>query len=538
MKNKYQYPYYEVPQVNDLKELIDCAADKYNDKTAFMFDRNGGDVKVSFAELKNDIDALGTYFFSLGLHGEKIVIYGENSYEWILTYFAAVNGSNIIVPIDKELGAAELKNLVNDCGATTVVYSKRKSEAVEAAKPDMPNVERYILTSEISECIDKGMALMQSGSNEFLNNKIDREALCAIIYTSGTTGKPKGVMLCHRNLASDTVNSSRNFYEGDGTVGVLPLNHTFGFTATVLCQILRGHGVYINNSLKKIMRDMQAMKPRHISVVPLFMKSFYKNIWKNAEKQGKADALRKLIKVSNAMRRVGIDMRPVFFKSIIAAFGGNLNLIISGGAPIDQKYVKGFDDIGINIMNGYGITECSPIVSTSRNKATKPGSVGLAVPGTTVKVDNPDANGEGELLVKGDIVMMGYYNDPERTAQAIQDGWFRTGDIGRVDEDGFIFITGRQKNLIILSNGKNVYPEEIEAVIEDVEGVNEVMVYGKDDVICAEIYTETPEEKERIKKDVQALNDTLPSHKQVKNITFRDTEFEKTSTKKIKRFLY
>ncbi len=538
MKNKYQYPYYEVPQVKDLKELIECAADKYNDKTAFMFEKGGKDVSVSFAELKNDIDALGTYFYSLGLHGEKIVIYGENSYEWIITYFAAVNGSNIIVPIDKELGAAELKNLVNDCGATTVVYSKRKSEAVEEARPEMPTVERYITTDEISDCKDKGTALMQAGNTEFLTNEIDREAMCAIIYTSGTTGKPKGVMLCHRNLASDTVNSSMNFSQGDGTVCVLPLNHTFGFTATVTCQILRGYGVYINNSLKKIMRDIQVMKPRHISVVPLFMKTFYKSIWKNAEKQGKADMLRKMIKVSNALRKVGIDLRKVFFKSVIDAFGGRLELIISGGAPLDKKYVKGFDDIGIDIMNGYGITECSPIVSTSRNKASKQGSVGLAVPGTTVKVDNPDQNGEGELMVKGDIVMMGYYNDPERTAEALCDGWFRTGDIGRVDEDGFIFVTGRQKNLIILSNGKNVYPEEIEAVIEEVEGVNEVMVYGKDDVLCAEIYTEIPEEKERIKADVRALNNTLPAHKQIKNIVFRDTEFEKTSTKKIKRFLY
>lgn len=538
MKKNNHYGYYEVPQVADLKELIDYAASAYADKTAFVFARDGKDVAVKYSQLKTDIDSLGTYFYSIGLRNEKIVVYGENSYEWILTYFAAVNGSNVIVPVDKELGGTELINLVNDSGAKAVVYAPSKRNAVDNPRKELSLVEHYICTDSIRECIDEGAALIQAGNTEFIDNKIDREKMCSLIYTSGTTGNPKGVMLSHKNLASDMVNSSANLYVPQDTVVVLPLNHTFGFMAGVLCQIHRGYAVYINHSLRNILRDIKVMKPHHISVVPLFVENFHKNIWRNAEKQGKADMLRKLIKLSNGLRRIGIDIRRLLFKSVIDAFGGNLEIIISGGAPIDNRYMKGFEDIGITVINGYGITECSPIVATNRNHDYRFGSVGLPVPGTEVKVDSPNSDGEGELLVKGDIVMLGYYNNKEATDAAFDGEWFRTGDIGRVDEDGFVYITGRQKNIIILSNGKNVYPEELEAVVQNVPGVDECLVYGKNDMLCVEVYTETPEEKDRIKKDIQALNDTLPSQKHIRNISFRDTEFEKTSTKKIKRFLY
>ncbi len=531
-------PYNKVPDIKDLKQLIDYTAKNYADKEVFRFERNKETVSVKYSEMKKDIDALGTYFYSLGLKDSKIVVYGENSYEWVITYLAAVNGSNVIVPIDKELGAVELATLTNDSGAKAVVYSEAKAANVEEAKESLTYVEHYICMPEIADAIKKGAEIIESGNNEFSENVIDPEKMCSLIYTSGTTGNPKGVMLNHRNLASDVTLSCANLREPEGTVVVLPLNHTFGFMAGILCQFLTGYPTYINNSLRNVLRDIQTMKPRHISVVPLYVETFYKNIWKNAKKQGKDKILKVLIVVSNGLRKVGIDLRKVFFKSVIDAFGGNLEMIISGGAPIDNKYMKGFDDIGISVVNGYGITECSPIVATNRNKERRFGSVGLAIPQVEVKVDNPNAEGEGELLVKGDIVMLGYYNNPEATEAAFDGEWFRTGDVGKIDEDGFIYITGRKKNIIILSNGKNIYPEELEAVILGVEGVTEVLVYGKNDCICAEIYTETPQEKDRIKKDVQALNASLPSQKQIQIVEFRDTEFEKTTTKKIKRFLH
>lgn len=538
MKKNGHYEYYKVRPITNLKELLDGSGEKFADNTAFMFSRNRQEMSVNYYTFKTDVDALGTYFASVVERGTRIAVYGENSYEWIATYFAAVNGSNVIVPIDKELGSAELANLVNDSEAKIVVYSESKKAAVDEARGSISTAEHFICISEISDCIEQGRAMLREGNTSFTENKIDREAMCALIYTSGTTGNPKGVMLNHKNLATDVMNSCSNLKEPRDTVAVLPLNHTFGMMACVLCQVYEGHKVYINNSLKNIVKDMNTLKPRHISVVPLFVETFYKRIWKSAEKSGKAGMLRKLIKVSNALLKVGIDLRRVFFRSVINGFGGNLEMIISGGAPIDHKYMKGFEELGVTVINGYGITECSPIVATNRNHDYRFGSVGLAIPGVEIKVASPNEAGEGELLVRGDIVMMGYYKNEAATADAFDGEWFKTGDIGRVDEDGFIYITGRKKNIIILSNGKNVYPEEIEAVVLGVEGVNEVLVYGKNDVICAEIYTETPEEKDRIKKDVQALNDTLPAQKQIKNILFRDTEFEKTTSKKIKRFLY
>ena len=532
-----EYPLYDAPMITSLKHLIEYAAENYGESPAFSFERDGEEITVDFIRLKNDIYALGTYFYSLGLKdGGKIAVMGENSYEWIITYFAATNGSNVIVPIDKELGAPEVANLIKSSGAKAFIYSDTKAKVIEEAKDNMPTVEYYIPMSSFGDVIAKGSELIDGGDDSFEKNEIDREALCTIIYTSGTTGEPKGVMLNQRNLAFDMVNSCRNFLEPAGTVVVLPLHHTFGFMAGILCQIHRGYPVYINNNLKNVLKDIQKAKPYHISVVPLFVETFYKSLWRTVRKQGKEKLLKTLIKISNGLRKVGIDLRKVLFKSVKKGFGGNLEMIIAGGAPLDLKYAKGFEDLGIALINGYGITECSPIVSLDRNKKYLFGAAGIPVPGTEVKIYNPNEDGEGEIIVKGDHVMMGYYNNPEATEAAFVDGWFRTGDIGTIDENGFVHITGRIKNIIILSNGKNVYPEEIETVVlQQVEGVNEIVVYGEDDVICAEIYTETPDEQERIKKDVQALNDSLPPMKQIKRIHFRDTEFEKTTTKKIKR---
>ncbi len=532
-----EYPLYDAPMITSLKHLIEYAAENYGENPAFSFERDGEDITVDFIRLKNDIYALGTYFYSLGLKdGDKIAVMGENSYEWIITYFATTNGSNVIVPIDKELGAPEVANLIKSSGAKAFIYSDTKKKIIDEAKEDMPTVGHYIPMSDFGDIIEKGSDMIDGGDDSFEKNEIDLEALCTIIYTSGTTGEPKGVMLNQRNLSFDMVNSCRNFLEPAGTVVVLPLHHTFGFMAGILCQIHRGYPVYINNNLKNVLKDIQKAQPHHISVVPLFVETFYKSLWRTVRKQGKEKLLKTLIVISNGLRKIGIDLRRVLFKSVKKGFGGNLEMIIAGGAPLDLKYAKGFEDLGIALINGYGITECSPIVSLDRNKKYLFGAAGIPVPGTEVKIHNPNEDGEGEIIVKGDHVMMGYYNNPEATEAAFVDGWFRTGDIGTIDENGFVHITGRIKNIIILSNGKNVYPEEIETVVlQQVEGVNEIVVYGEDDVICAEIYTETPDQQQRIKKDVQALNASLPPMKQIKRIHFRDTEFEKTTTKKIKR---
>lgn len=536
MKKDNHYPYYEMPEISDFRYFVNFMRENYSGKDAFMFADKTGETTVSYDKFTNDIDALAAYFMDLGFVDEKIAVYGENSYEWIVTYFAAICSGNVIVPVDKEITGVEVKNLVNDCLAKVLVYSSAKAGAIGENKAEMTSVEYFVEVSGMAEIFKKGSELIAEGKCDVQGVEQDVEKMCALIYTSGTTGKPKGVMLCQKNLVFDMVNSCRNLLEPPNTVVVLPLNHTFGMMAGVLCQVYAGYTTYINNNLRTVLKDINTLKPQHISVVPLFADTFYKGIWKNAKKTGKDKILKVMLKVSNGLRKVGIDLRRVLFKSVIDAFGGKLEMLIVGGAPLDLEVAKGFDDLGITVIGGYGITECSPIISTDRNHDFKFGGAGLPIPGVEVKVDKPDENGEGELLVKGPIVMLGYYNNPEATAEVFDGDWFRTGDYGRVDEQGFIFITGRKKNIIITPNGKNVYPEEIEAVIQHVEGVAEVVVYESDNVICAEIYTEVPEQKDRIKADVQALNKTLPSYKHVQKVVFRDTEFEKTTTRKIKRF--
>ncbi len=526
------YPYNKIDHVRDLKEVIVRASEKFGTDTAFHYTIGDKKTVITYEQFKDDVFALASYFYTIGVKGGKIALYAENSYEWIVTYFAAVIGSNVIVPLDKELKPLEAATLFRACSADMLVYSAKKSALAEELGEELSH----------SLCIDSFDAAIEKGTENLetsgiLENEIDVEALCSIIYTSGTTGDPKGVMLCQRSLITDMIRSMETLYFPKGTVAVLPFNHTFGFMACVLCMVHGGSPVYINQGLKYVLHDIKEAKPGHISVVPLFVESFYKGIWKNAQKSGKDKLLKKMIKVSNAMRKVGIDMRRTLFKSVLEAFGGNLEMIIAGGAPLSAELVNGFDDIGIQLINGYGISECSPIVSINRDKWSKMGSVGQHINTVQVKTINENEDGEGEICVRGDIVMMGYYNNPEATAAAFtEDGWFNTGDLGKVDEDGFVYITGRKKNLIILENGKNVYPEELEYLIGKIDGVTEVLVYAEDGFITAEIYCEDMTKKDAVADNIKTvLNPTVAQYKQIRKIKFRAEEFVKTTTKKIKR---
>ena len=522
----------------DLKDLINCVAKDFKDENVFKYNRDGRKVEITFNRFKKDIDAFGEYLFSKGYKDKKIAVLGENSYEWIVTYFAVVNGGNVIIPIDKELKPNEILALLNSSKTDLLVYSEQKKKAVNEMLENGLSCE-ILSTDEIEHCCAIGQELITGGSRDYKDCEIDAEKMCAIIYTSGTTGTPKGVMLSHKNLTRDAFLSISCMKIPRNGMAILPLNHTFGFMACVLCQIWMGYTTYITSSLKTVMHDLQEAKPGHMSVVPLFIENIYKNIWKTAEKQGKAKLLRNMIKTSNALRRVGIDMRRTFFKSVLDKLGGNMEMIISGGAPIDDIYMKGFDDFGITIINGFGITECSPIVALNRVDDIKYGTVGNAIPEVQIRIYNPNENGEGQIWVKGDIVMMGYYNNPEATDEVLKDGWFNTGDIGKIVDEKYLAITGREKNLIILANGKNVYPEELEYLISHINNVSEVLVYEEDEMITAEIYSDSEDNKEavreQIKKDIQELNKKLADYKKIRKVKFRAVEFEKTTTKKIKR---
>ena len=363
--------------------------------------------------------------------------------------------------------------------------------------------------------------------------KINKDDLASIVYTSGTTGKSKGVMLTHNNFCSSMYGACCNVLLSGPSILVLPLHHTFGFTASVLAELFYGYPICINKSLRNLLDDFKKYKPQHLFAVPLMLETIHRNIWNTAKKSGKDKVLKILIKVSNVLLKAGIDLRKVLFKSVLSVFGGNLNLIISGGAPIDNKYLKDFTSFGINVLNGFGITECGPIVAVNRNDLNVHGSVGLPLCCNEVKISNED-----EILVKGDNVMIGYYHNEEASKEVFtEDGWFKTGDIGKIDKYGALHITGRIKNLIILGNGENISAESIEQEVYTISYVKEAIAYGENNMIVVEVYLdeEVTNAKDLINDDIKLINQRLPQIRNIGKIIVRDTEFQKTTTKKIKR---
>ena len=537
MRNK-AYPLYKFEIISNLKELVDLAAEKYGAKSAFTFERKKETVRISYSKFRSDVNALGTEFWFDDIKNRKIALVGENSYEWILTYFAAVNSGNVIVPLDKELPAAEIKNLTEDSGADILVHSDEYSDIVDYMKENGACIKEYINMKNYSGMIARGEMMIKSGDNCVVNYVVDNYALAALLYTSGTTGGAKGVMLSHVGLARNTLAACQHVGVFGSNLFVLPLHHSLGFI--VACaMLLQGSETYINSSLKNVLTDMEKFKPNTMFLVPLFVETFYKKIWDSAKKQGKDDLLKKLASISNRLLKIGIDIRRPLFRSVLRAFGGKLKLMVSGGAPLDAKYVQGFRDFGINLLNGYGITECSPIVSVNRNKHYRDGSTGTVLSFCEVKIAEPDENGHGEICVKGDIVMLGYYKNEQATKEAFDGAWFKTGDIGYLDEDGFLFISGRKKNLIILSNGKNVYPEELEfALLNSIPYIKEVVVYADDNTIIAEVYLDTESDPgcaSKLDGDILLFNQTQAPYKNIGKAVVRETEFPKTTTKKIKR---
>ena len=547
------YPLYDRELICDLKGLVEYASKKHGEKNAFTFDDDSDrEVNISFNRFKMEIDALGAAFYEKGIKNERIVLLGESSYLWILSYFAGVNGGSAMVPLDKNLSAEALEVLVKDSEAGVLIYSDTFADIAEKIKSDKLRLKLNMKT-DILEMMEKGKELAAKNApsaKEFIDYKIDPQNLAVIIYTSGTTGISKGVMLSHKNLATDIIVVLSIAQIQGRELMVLPLNHAFAFTACILCAIYMGCDVVINKSLKNVLNDMKKFKPDCTLLVPLFVETFYKRIWQNAAKSGKENLLKIMIKVSNFFLKFHIDLRRILFKSVHAAFGGNLGLIVTGGAPIDEKYMRGFREFGINMVNGYGITECSPIVAVNRNLYYREGSVGMIVPNTKVKIWEPDEKGLGEICVQGDIVMMGYYNNPEATKEAFfEDGegkWFRTGDMGRVDKDNFLFICGRKKNLIILSNGENVSPEGLEhEILNECEYVKEVVCFQEDNVIVAEAFfnkeyieetgTQNVDYGEKFQKDILEFNRKQPPQKNIGKVLVRVTEFPKTTTQKIKR---
>lgn len=540
MKAKVKYRKYgDIPDMDTVKDIIIYGAKqgKHNKQYAFK-NMNGEYCEKAFDEVFYDTTGLGQHLYTLGLKGKKVAILSENSYYWIAAFYSIASGNMIAIPLDPKLPKEDLVDLMVRSGCDAIYYARDFEPAIQLMKenPDV-KLSFYLKLEDFDELVKMGHDELDNGAKYYLDDEVKPDDLGFIVYTSGTTGKSKGVMLSQENVAADSVASCR-VMTGGPAIGFLPLHHAFSWVGALFSGNLLTEWGFICRSLKDIQKDMNTYHPQNFSAVPLAVETIYKKIWFTAKKSGREEMLKKGLKISNFLLKLGIDKRRKIFSEILNNLGGNLEMIVCGGAYLDEQYEKGMEAFGIKIINGYGITECSPAVTCNRLDAYKVGSVGIPLPCNEIKIKDPDEDGIGEICVKGKNVMVGYYNDPEATAEVFDGDWFLTGDYGYIDEDGFLFFKGRKKNLIILSNGKNVSPEEIEDKLSTIDYVKEVVVYEEKGYITAEFFldtVETPDAKGRIKADVNEINRKMPSYKQVTRIKTRDSEFPKTTTLKILR---
>ena len=548
---------YDVKRVKSIKELMQNSVAEAGDRDAFRYKKGKEIVSVTYNEFQKDTLSLAVALNKLGVNGKHIAVIGENSYNWLTVYLTVLKSKSVLVPIDKELPLKDIINVLKHSESEVLFYSERYEKHIREISNALPNVKYFIgfdkkedeSESNLSyqKFITEGKELFEKEGYE--EPDIDTNAMKMIIYTSGTTGMSKGVMLTEHNLLSVAIGALRVTKIQKSCLSVLPYHHTYEAVAGIITELLNQTTICINDSLKNVAKNLEVFKPEHIYVVPAFAEMFYKKIWTTAEKEGKAGLLKKMIKISNALR-LGRGMRKKLFSSVLKAFGGNLEEIICGGAALRPEVGDFFNSIGIMFFNGYGITECSPLVSVNVPYLNDPRTVGLPLECCEVKIENETEEGIGEICVKGDIVMLGYYKDEEKTKEVLKDGWFSTGDFGKITEKGQLVITGRKKNIIVLENGKNVYPEEIENYLMAIPYIQEVVVkptlneHGfNGNNLCAEVFLNEEKVKElgeidinqKLKDDINAVTADLPVYKKVSEVEIRDKEFEKTTTNKIKR---
>lgn len=570
MKN---IPLYEVRQIKDLKDMLESSTKLFGVKPAFLSKPKGSDKyePISYFQYKSDVEAFGTALIDIGLSNKKIALIGENRYEWAVSYLATVNGTGIIVPLDKELPSHEVKNLLTRAECSAIIFSGHISDKVVSALEGLDFIEYAICMDDyegisledskiltFSNLLNQGKDLLASGDRRFIDSEVDAEKMNFLLFTSGTTDFSKAVMLSHKNICANLMAMCSMLYIGDKDtfLSVLPIHHTYECTCGFLCQIYRGSTIAFCEGLRHIPKNLKETHTTIMLGVPLIFESMYKRIWDQAAKDPqKLKKLKMGIKISNFLKMFGIDITKKLFAQVHETFGGSLKLFISGAAGIDPLVAKGFRDLGIYLVQGYGLTECSPIVGLNRDVDSKDDAAGLPLPGLEVKIDNPNSEGIGEIIVRGPSVMIGYYHNEEATNDVLKDGWFYTGDLGYIDNDKFIHITGRKKNVIVTKNGKNVFPEEIETLLNRSPHVLESMVVGKNDtdgdvIISAVIVPNMdnlsstlgvdPKEEEirnLLQSHIREVNHNLVLYKHIRDFSIRDTEFEKTTTKKVKRYL-
>lgn len=567
---------YETTDYKTIKEIFEMAKEKYADNIFMLekFNPKGDFTEITYKEFANDVISLGTALTNkYNLKDERIVIIGENTYHWYVSYMAMLCGTGIAVPVDKELPANEIENVINRSKATAVIYSTKKKDIIKKVEDKLPEVKYFIqMNSEdklegrevgLNTVISQGRKLLEKGDNSFEKIEIDPEEFKVLIFTSGTTSNSKGVMICNKNLAQNinAVNPYVKIHETDRFFSVLPLHHTYESTIGFLLPVARGSSIAVCQGLKYIVPNLKETKPTALLAVPLLIENLYKKINQTIDKSGKTAMVSSMMQITNALKNVGVDIKKNVFKEIYENLGGKLRFVVSAAAPIDPKVGKWMQDLGIIFLQGYGLTETAPIAALTPQYEPKVGSAGKAVVCAELKIDNPNEKGEGEVLIKSETLMLGYYEDKEATDAVIEtdeegNRWFHSGDVGYLDKDGFLYITGRIKNVIVTQNGKNIYPEEIELMLGNIPEIKECMVYGKEVegekelIITAKVIPNLEEiQKEHkgeltdeeihniIWEKIKEVNHQLTSYKAIKKLEIKKDEFAKTTTMKIKRYV-
>ncbi|QIB69552.1 AMP-binding protein [Aminipila butyrica] len=567
-ENIYKNKLHHVRDIDTLKEMLTTCKELFGKKPAFLYkEEKGGPYReVNFITLKDDVDALGTKLLDMGMEGENIAVIGENCYAWMVAYFAVVNGVGKVVPLDKELSKEEIVNLLTTAGCKAVFYtSAYKNVFRDVEIPHKFQMEVYTKKVQADQentldyLLEEGRKMLGKGDRRYVDLVIDPLEVRMLLFTSGTTDVPKAVMLCHKNIVSNVQDISRivKLKEDDRALSILPIHHTFESSVGIMVVLFQGGSIAFYEGLKYVVKNLAEAQATLLVGVPLIFESMYNKIWKQAEKSDMTKALKMAIKLNKTLKKVGIDARKKIFKSVYANFGGRLRLLVTGAAAISPNVVRGFQDLGIEMVMGYGLTEAAPLVSGTpdfTDRYAKAGSVGQVVPSGQLQLINENEDGIGEIIFKGPNVMLGYYNMPEKTAEVLKDGWFHTGDLGFVDENGFLYLTGRKKNVIVTKTGKNIYPEEIEEYLSKIPYIEECMVYGTDNddtgetTVSVQIrpayetiqdefgYAEDADKVyQLLKGKIADVNQTLPNYKRVRHIVVRGTEFVKTTTHKIKR---
>lgn len=569
-KSKKSKILYNSTRFENIRDIISNSVKLYPNNVAFIVKHKSEEKKskevtyqnITYTDFQNDINQLGAGLQKLGYTNKRVAVIGKNSYEWAITYYSVINGLGVIIPLDKGLPENEIESLLLRSKADLIVFDKSYEDSInkflenkstslkDAICMEKSKYEKFKTLDEVKKI---GKEELENGNTSYLDLEIDNKKMATIIFTSGTTSLSKAVMLSHYNIASNiySMQCVEKMYPTDVNMAFLPFHHTFGSTGLLFFLSFGATNVFCDG-LRHIQENLKEYKVSVFVCVPLLIESMYKKIMLQIEKQGKTKTVEKAIKISRFLLKFGIDIRRKLFKEIINNLGGNLRFIISGASAIDKKVAQGFNDMGILTVQGYGLTETSPVLSAENIKAIKYGSIGLALEDIEIRIDNPNEDGIGELVAKGPNVMLGYYDNEEATKEVLENGWFHTGDLGYIDKDGFIFITGRKKNVIVLKNGKNVYPEELEVLINNLPYVAESMVFGmpKDDdlVVSVKIVYDEKFVEQKFGKisedelyniiwnDIKEINNGLTNYKHIKNLIITDEPMIKTTTAKVKRF--